>query len=376
MPVKFNVPYESGNEIFYLKQVIEQKFFSGNGPFTKRVQAWLENRYGVPHVLLTHSCTAALEMSALLLDLGPDDEVILPSYTFTSTAAAYLRTGARLVFCEIDPKTMNIDAKDVARRLTSKTRAIVVVHYGGIGADTRQLMELVESKGIQVVEDAAQGLDAKRGDRWLGTIAPMSTISFHETKNLHCGLGGALFLNDVSYFDRAENIWERGTDRSKVFKGLVDKYSWVELGSSFYPTELQAAFLLAQLESIDRNTRLRRCVYEIYYRRLKPMEQRGLFLLPEVPSDCLINFHSCFIIANSVEDCDQIRVHLRGCSIQAYIGYVPLHSSKMGRKLGYQAEDLPLTENFSQRVLRLPFHHLLSEGDIDSVCDEIEKSLK
>lgn len=371
MPIKFNIPFVAGTELGYLHEVVDSGFFNGNGSFTKRVQAWLEQRYGVPKVLLTHSCTGALEMAALLLDLGPGDEVIIPSYTFSTTASAFMRTGARPVFCEIDPATMNLDWRDVERRITSRTRAIVPVHYGGISADMKELSEVAAVHGITIVEDAAQGIEAKYGESWLGTLSPLAAISFHETKNIHCGLGGALLLNDASYADRAENIWERGTDRSKLFKGLVDKYSWVELGSSFYPTELQAAFLMAQLEAIDENTTIRRRIYEGYDRRLKPMAASGWFALPHIAANRTINYHSYFLVCNSIAQSDALRKHLVDSEIQAFIGYVPLHSSRMGQQLGYTAEDLPLTEEYSQRVLRLPFHHKLSDGDVSRIADAI-----
>ncbi|MCH7670520.1 MAG: aminotransferase class I/II-fold pyridoxal phosphate-dependent enzyme, partial [Acidobacteria bacterium] len=257
--------------------------FAGNGPYTKACQRLLENRYGVPSVLLTHSCTGALELAALVSGVGPGDEVIVPSYTFATTASAFLRTGANIVFCEIDPATMNIDVDDVESRLTPRTRAIVPVHYGGIGADMEGLERLTEGTDITIVEDAAQGLDAKIGEEWLGTIAPMGTISFHETKNLHAGLCGALFLNDGSLFDRAEDMWERGTNRTKMLRGVVDKYTWIESGSSFCPSELQAAFLLAQLEHIDENRAERQPLYETYDRRLRPLAEKMPFATPDVP---------------------------------------------------------------------------------------------
>ncbi len=369
--IRFNVPYVAGTEDKYIEQVLASKVFAGNGPFTKRVHGFLESRYGVPHVLLTHSCTAALEMSALILDLGPGDEVIMPSYTFATTASAFLRSGARPVFCEVDPATMNIDVNDAAARITDRTRAIVPVHYGGIGAPMLDLMDLVRARGLDLIEDAAQGLDAKYDGHWLGTLGLMGALSFHETKNIHCGLGGALFLNNPELFDRAEDIWERGTDRGKLFKGLVDKYSWVELGSSFYPSELQAAFLLAQLESLNSNIAVRRAVHETYMARLRHGADSGLFALPEIDAKCGINYHSLFLLCHSPQSCDGLRDHLTRRDIQAFIGYVPLHSSRMGQKLGYRGADLPITEEFAQRVLRLPFHHELTQQDVHRVADEI-----
>ena len=369
--ISFNEPYVVGSEQKYIRQVFENGFFAGNGPFTQKVQRLLEERFSIPHALLTHSCTAALEMSALLLDLKPGEQVLLPSYTFASTASAFLRTGAELVFCEISPETMNIDPEDVRMRITGKTRSIVPVHYGGIAADMHTLLSLAKEHGLVVIEDAAQALGAKIDETWLGGIAPLGAISFHETKNIHCGLGGALFINDASYFERAEDIWERGTNRAKLFKGVVDKYSWVELGSNFYPSELQAAFLLAQLESIDQNLKERQNIYRRYQMQLQPLADEGFFKLPVVATTARINFHSFYLICNSTRDCDELRISLSNHGIQAYIGYVPLHSSRMGKRLGYRPDDLPITEEYSQRVLRLPFHNALANDDIDRVTQSI-----
>ncbi len=371
MTQPFHVPYVTGNEMAYLAEVVASRQFAGNGPFTKRIHRLLEDRYDIPHVLLTHSCTGALELAALLLGLGPGDEVIVPSYTFCSTASAFLRTGAKIVFCEIDPATMNLDIEDVTRRVTPATKVIAPVHYGGIGADMDGLMSLVSGSPITLVEDAAQGVEAAIGDQWLGTIGALGAVSFHETKNLHSGLGGALYINDSELFDKAEDIWERGTNRTKMFKGVVDKYGWVELGSSFYPSELQAAFLLSQLESIDQNSEERRLIYATYDHFLRPLAGDATFALPVVEPDRSINFHSYFIIASSGDGADALREDLKSQDIHAYIGYVPLHSSPMGMRLGYVAEDLPVTEAYAHRVLRLPFHNDMTVADVEVVCHAI-----
>ncbi len=375
MAIRFNEPFMTGREIEYLTQVCNGSHFAGNGPFTKRVERFLEERFGVPHVLLTHSCTAALEMSALLLDLQPGDEVIVPSYTFVTTASAFLRAGAKLVFCEIDPQTMNIDVADVARRLTPKTRAVVPVHYAGWAADVPALLELGKKHGFVVIEDAAQGLGAALDGKPLGTLAPLAALSFHETKNLHCGLGGALFINDPGLFDRAEDIWERGTDRGRFLKGLVDKYSWVELGSSFYPSELQAAFLMAQLEALDQNTTERAALAARYEQGLRPLHERGLIALPRTTANQTPNHHAVFMLFPSVAIADHVRTTLTGQGIGATIHYVPLHSSKMGQKMGYKAEDLPVTEAYAQRLLRMPLHHHMTLADVDTVVAALAKAL-
>lgn len=374
MSVRFNEPFMAGREMEYLAEVCRGRHFGGNGPFTRRAQALLQDRFGVPHVLLTHSATAALEMAALLLDTGPGDEVILPSYTFVSTASAFLRTGATLVFCEVDAATMNIDPADVERRITDRTRVIVPIHYAGWGADMAAIDAIAAPRGITVVEDAAQGVDARLDGRWLGTLSPLAAISFHETKNLHCGLGGALFVNDPAYFERAEDIWERGTNRTKQFRGLVDKYSWVELGSSFYPSELQAAFLLAQLEAMDRNTSERRALCERYDAGLRPLAARGLLALPRTTPGHTHNHHAVFVLFPSDQASDHVRRTLLADDIHAFIGYVPLHSSRMGQRLGWKAEDLPVTEEMAGRVLRLPLHNQMTMDDVDRVVAAVERA--
>lgn len=368
----FHVPFLTNAESAYLTDVIHSRSFGGNGQFTKRVQELLQDRFGIPHVLLTHSCTGALELAALLLGVGPGDEVIVPSYTFVSSASAFLRTGASVVFCEVEPSTMNLDVADVERRITERTKAIVPVHYAGVAADMKSLSKLVEGTGISLVEDAAQGVDAWLDGQALGGIGRLGAVSFHETKNLHSGLGGALYVNDVDLFDRAENIWERGTDRSKMIRGVVDKYSWVELGSSFYPSELQAAFLLAQLESVDSNSADRAVLHAHYLRRLAPVASADTFTLPTVPAGRKSNHHAFFMTLPSVEALEALQAKLRQEKIHAHTHYVPLHSSPMGLSLGNQADDLPLTESLAPRILRLPLHNELAAKDVDLICDVVE----
>lgn len=372
-PLRFNEAYIAGRERTYVDEVFASGFFQGNGKFTQRVQEHLERRFGAPKVLLTHSCTAALELSALLLDLRDDDEVIIPSYTFSSTASAFARTRARIVFCEIDPATMMIDAGDVERRITPKTRAIVPVHYGGLSCDIREIMALAKRRNLVVVEDAAQALNAFVDGYPLGRFADLGCFSFHETKNLHSGLGGALFINESfsAEIDRAVRIWERGTNRQAQLRGLVDKYTWTDIGSSFYPSELQAAFLLAQLESMDENLAERRLVHDAYDEVLLPMAQIGLFRVPAPKQGVTRNYHAYYLIFDSVEDCEGVRLALKEQSIFAYIGYVPLHSSPMGQKLGWRPEDLPVTEALAPRVLRLPMHNSMGKDDARRVGELI-----
>ena len=370
--IKFNEPYLSGKEKFYLNDVYDNNHFSGNGKFTNRAQHFLEKHFSINRVLLTHSCTAALEISALLLNLKENDEILLPSYTFVSTASAFLRTGAKLVFCEINPETMCIDVNDIEKKITSKSKVIVPVHYGGIAADMERINFLANKHGLTIVEDAAQGLGSKFNNQYLGQIAPLACISFHETKNIHCGLGGALFINESELIERAEFIWERGTNRSSMLKGIVDKYSWVDIGSSFYISELQAAFLLAQLESFQQNREERRCIHQHYLSELNSLQDSGCFKLPAIEPNRTINYHSFFIICNSIEENNKFRTHLNDKNIQAQTHYVPLHSSKMGLSLGYKADDLPTTEEYAQRISRLPFHNNLTKDDLCLVTNEIK----
>lgn len=369
--INFNEPYLAGKELEYIKQVFDNKQFGGNGPFTKNVESLLQERYSVEKVLLTDSCTSALEMSALLLGLGEGDEVILPSYTFSTTASSFLRTGCKLIFAEIDPINMMICPADVERKITKNTKAIIPVHYAGIAADVHSLKSICDEKGLVLIEDAAQALDSYLDGKPLGTFGSLGCFSFHETKNIHAGLSGALFINDSSYAERATSIRERGTNREQVLKGLVDKYSWVELGSSFYPTELQAAFLLAQLESLEDNARKRKSIYDEYHLQLFPLAEKNYLALPVCNPTNEINYHAFFLIFNSEAQADYVRESLAKDGISAYIGYVPLHSSPMGKKLGYMPDDLPVTEEFAKRVLRLPFHNNMDIEDVQYVSEKI-----
>lgn len=367
--IRFSEPFIAGKELEYLADVVKGRSFAGNGPYTKRAQALIETRIGVRTALLTHSCTAALEMSALLLNVGPGDEVIVPSYTFCSTASAFARTGARIVFCEVDPETMMADPADIERRITARTKAIVPIHYGGLACRVREISDIARARRIPLVEDAAQGFDASVDGQALGTFGQFGCISFHETKNLHAGLCGALYINDDDddLRDRAIRVWERGTNRQAQLKGLVDKYTWTDLGSSFYPSELQAAFLLAQLEAADANKAYRQRLYERYAAVLSKLADAGAFHFPRMPSTLRSNYHACYLIFHATADCDRVRESLRAQGISAYIGYVPLHSSPMGRVLGNTPRDLPVTEEMAPRVLRLPFHNSMSEEDVDCV---------
>jgi dTDP-4-amino-4,6-dideoxygalactose transaminase len=315
-----------------------------------------------------------LELSAMLFDISPGDEVIVPSYTFVSTASAFLRNNCKIIFSEIDPETLMMDINDVKMKISARTKAIVPIHYGGYSANIIELKNLCDENNIILIEDNAQGLGSKINDKYLGTFGHASSVSFHETKNIHCGLGGAIFINenDSALIDRAEDIWERGTDRQKLFKGLVDKYGWVDLGSSFYPSELQAAFLYAQLESIDKNIEDRSKLSNIYFEKLGELENQNYLKLQKNTLTTSFNNHAVIIILKNEDEADALRIHLKENGIGAFIGYVPLHSSKYGQKIGWKPEDLEITEKISKTILRLPLHNNLTEKDILYICLKIK----
>ncbi len=370
MTIHFNEPFIAGREREYIDQVFERGAFGGNLAFSKRCQNWLAEYTGAAHVLMTHSCTGALELAAMLLDLSPQDEVIVPSFTFCATASAFLRTGAKLVFCEIDPTTYNMDVDDVAARITEHTKAIVPVHYAGVACDMARLQALADDCGATLVEDAAQGVGAWLGEQHLGAISPVGCWSFHETKNIHCGLGGAVAVSD-ELLQRAEIIWERGTNRQMMYRGLVDKYSWVDLGSSFYTAEISCAFLYAQLEALDDHLAARLALWNHYRERLAPLADAGKLALLRTTPEQRHNAHAMPIVLSSADESERVRLGLRDRDVQAHIHYVPLHSAPMGRKLGYTAQDLPVTEEYAARLLRLPMHNNLRTSDIDTVVDAL-----
>ena len=373
--IPFNVPYLSGKEMEYVKQVFTNNHFAGNGYFTKKVQNLLKEYFDAEHVLLTHSCTGALEMSALICDLSNGDEVIMPSFTFVTTASSMLRNGAMPIFCEIDPQTMQIDLADAEKKLTPKTKAIIPVHYGGFSLDMDALIEFARIHDLIIIEDAAQALGTSWNSIPLGSFGPLATISFHETKNIHSGLGGCLIINDPKMVKKAEIIWERGTNRADFLRGSVDKYSWHAMGSSFYPCELQAAFLLAQLESLDDNLQLRNKLRDDYVSKLNNINNKNMIKILHPQDNHNYNAHMMAILLENPEISDYIRIKLNTLGIQAVIHYVPLHSSEMGIKLGYKEGDLPISENLSKSLIRLPLHHLLTSEEISYICNTIDELL-
>jgi dTDP-4-amino-4,6-dideoxygalactose transaminase len=373
--IPFNRPFITGEEL----ELIAQSFASGHlradGVFTKLCQRYLEDRFAAQQVLLTTSCTAALEMAALLLDVGPDDEVILPSYTFVSTANAFLLRGARLVFVDIRPDTLNMDEILVSAAMTSRTKAVVPVHYAGIACDMGAISTIAKKRGAYVVEDAAQGVDARYNGSYLGTLGDIGTYSFHETKNVVCGEGGALIVNNPSFRERAEFIREKGTNRSNFARGKVDKYTWIDIGSSYALADVLAAFLWAQLQNLDVVRASRKLVFARYYEALTPLQERGLLRLPIVPEGCEPNYHMFYVLLDRRYDRATVIRQLQSRGIQAAFHFVPLHLSPMGARLGCIAGSLPITEDVSQRLLRLPFYCSLSESDTDAVATALSEAL-
>jgi dTDP-4-amino-4,6-dideoxygalactose transaminase len=353
-----------------MRDALERGHISGNGWYTRRCEALLgEIMCGSP-VLLTTSCTHALEMAALLLDAGPGDEIIVPSFTFVSTANAFAMRGARPVFVDVRPDTLNIDESLVAAAITPKTRAIVAVHYGGVACEMDEIVAAAPP-GVAVIEDNAHGLFGSYRGRPLGTLGTMSALSFHETKNVTCGEGGALVLNDGALLARAEVLREKGTDRSRFFRGEIDKYTWCDLGSSYVPADLLAAFLLAQLESRETVQTARRAVWERYRGELAQWAERRGAQLPAVPPHVSPSYHLFHLLMPTAAERDRLIAHLRGRGIQAVFHYVPLHLSEMGRRFGGRAGDCPVAESAGERLLRLPFFASLSAGDAARVIDAV-----
>jgi len=371
--IPFNRPCLTGNEQAYMLEAVARGHLSGDGEFTRRCCALLQRKLGAPGVLLTTSCTHALEMSALLLNIVPGDEVILPSFTFVSTVNAFVLRGARPVFADIRRDTLNLDETGLARLVTPRTRAIVPVHYAGIGCEMDAILELAAAHGIPVVEDNAHGLFGTYRGRQLGTLGQLGTQSFHETKNVTCGEGGALVINDPALVERAEILREKGTNRSRFFRGQVDKYTWVDIGSSYLPSDLLAAFLHAQLESYDSILEQRRRVWERYRVMLEPLAERHGIVLPVVPAHCEQTYHMFYILLPSLESRQALIAHLKTLGILAVFHYLPLHLSDMGRTYGGRPGDCPVTEEISDRLLRLPFYNDLSEQEQREVVDTVSE---
>jgi dTDP-4-amino-4,6-dideoxygalactose transaminase len=355
---------------------VAQGQIAADGFYTKQCSRFLEQRFGLGRVLLTPSCTASLEMAALLCDLGPGDEVIMPSYTFVSTAAAILRTGARPVFVDVRPDTLNLDETKIEELVGPRTKMIVPVHYAGIACEMDTIMAIAARHGLRVLEDAAQGVNAFYKDRALGSIGDFGAYSFHETKNVICGEGGALCVNDARFVRRAEIIRDKGTNRQQYFRGEIDKYTWVDVGSSYVPSEISAAFLWGQLEHLDMITERRRAIYLRYRDALAPLEAAGLLRTPLVPAECRPNHHMFYILLPRPDLRDRLMAHLKENGILAVFHYIPLHSSPLGQKLGCATRALPVTDDVSPRLLRLPFYFDLGPQDQDEVIERITTFLR
>lgn len=371
--IPFNKPYVSGREIEYVSQAILRAEIAADGRFGKGCARLLEERFGIARALMMPSCTAGLEMAALLCNIEPGDEVILPSYTFVSTANAFVRAGARPVFIDIRPDTLNMDEALIEGAITDRTRAIVPVHYAGVGCEMEALSALAKSRGLLVVEDAAQGVHSYYRGRALGSLGDLGAYSFHDTKNYVCGEGGALTINNRALLERAEIIRDKGTNRQKFFRGEVDKYTWVDIGSSFLPAEITCAFLQAQLELLDPILQRRREIHERYAALLEPLESAGLLRGPRAPEHCRQNYHMFYILLGDEESREALADHLRQKGIQAVSHYVPLHLSPMGRRWGYTEGSLPITEDLSGRLLRLPFYYALTPAEQEDVCGSIRE---
>ena len=369
--IRFNVPPYVGKETEYMKAAIDSHKICGDGEFTKRCNAWIEEHTGTAKALLTTSGTQALEMAALLSDIQPGDEVILPSYTFVSTAHAFVLRGAKLVFVDIRPDTMNIDEKLIEDAITDKTRAIVPVHYAGVGCEMDTIMDIAKRHNLVVVEDAAQGVNAFYKGRALGSIGDYGCFSFHETKNYSMGEGGAILINRPEQIEDAEIIREKGTDRSRFFRGQVDKYTWVNIGSSFLPSDINAAYLMAQLEMADEINENRLQSWTCYNEGLQDLAQEGVIELPYIPEECAHNAHMFYIKTKDMEERKALISYLKERNIAAVFHYVPLHSAPAGLRFGrFHGEDRYTTKE-SERLLRLPMYYNLSESDQQKVIDAV-----
>jgi len=373
MQINFNKPYIARNEVAYIQEALQSRHISGDGNFTKKCHSFLEKELGVPKVLLTTSCTHALDMSALLLGLQPGDEVIVPDFTFVSTVNAFVLRGTRPVFCDIRPDTLNLDEKLLEGLITPKTKGIYLVHYAGVGCEMDVIMDIAARHNIPVVEDNAHGLFGKYHGKNLGTFGCLAAQSFHETKNFTCGEGGALLINESKYFEEAEIIREKGTNRSRFFRGQVDKYSWVNIGSSYLPSDILAAVLFSQLEEKEFIQNKRRQIWDTYNRELSQWALKNNVSLPTVPNYCDQAFHMFYMLLPDLEKRQGLIEHLKSLNIMAVFHYLPLNLSDMGRKFGGSKGDCPMSEKISDQLLRLPFYNDLTQDEQSRVLDSIHK---
>lgn len=371
--IDFNLPVVVGNELQYVTEAVALGKMSGDGPFTKKASALLEQALAVPKVLLTTSCTHSLEMMPLLLDLKPGDEVILPSFTFVSTVNAFALRGITPVFADVRPDTLNLDESRLEALVTPHTRAVVPVHYAGVGCEMDAILEITTRHKLRLVEDNAHGLFGKYKNKFLGTFGTLSAQSFHESKNFTCGEGGALLINDPAMIERAEIIREKGTNRSRFFRGQVDKYTWVDIGSSYLLSDVLAAFLLAQLEQREKIQSHRRLLWEVYAAGLREWADRHEVRLPFVPPHCEQAYHMFYLLLPTLDLRQKFIAHLRTHGIAAVFHYQPLHLSDMGRRYGGQPGDCMVTELVSDQLVRLPFHNGLSEAEVQQVVEAVQE---
>ena len=372
--INFNIPPFIGKEEEYISQAIrEYRKLCGDGQFTKRCNTWVEENFEAKKALLTTSCTHALEMAAILCDIKPGDEVIAPSYTFVSTVNAFVLRGAKIVFVDIRPDTMNINEELIEDAITDKTKVIIPVHYAGVSCDMDKITQIAKKHKLYVVEDAAQGVMSTYKGKALGTIGDLGCYSFHETKNYSMGEGGAILVNNKKFIDRAEIIREKGTDRSRFFRGQVDKYSWVDIGSSFLPSELNAAYLYAQLQGAEDINNNRLNSWSLYYNGLKDLENDKIIELPFIPKECKHNAHMFYIKCKDLEERSNLIKHLKANNIESAFHYVPLHSAKAGYKFGrFNGEDIYTTKE-SERLLRLPMYYNIGKDEIDYIVSKIKE---
>ncbi len=369
--IHFNIPPYVGKEKDYIQQAIENHKICGDGDFTKKCNQWLEEKTGIKKALLTTSCTHATEMAAILLNIQEGDEVIMPAYTFVSTADAFVMRGAKVVFVDIRPDTMNMDENLIEAAITEKTKAIVPVHYAGVSCEMDKIMELAETYHLAVVEDAAQGMMASYKGKALGTIGNFGCFSFHETKNYSMGEGGALLIRDEKYIEDAEIIREKGTNRSKFFRGQIDKYTWVNCGSSYLPSDINAAYLYAQLECADKINENRLELWNQYYKALQPLQSIGKIELPTIPDGCVHNAHMFYMKAKDIEERTRLIQYLKENQILAVFHYIPLHTAPAGIKYGRFSGEDNYTTRESERLLRLPMYYGLQQGEIDYIISKI-----
>ncbi len=367
--VDFNRPITVGNEFEYMRQAIANAHISGDGAFTKKCHTFLESQLGVKKALLTTSCTHALEMSAILLDIKPGDEVVIPDFTFVSTVNAFVLRGAKPIFVDVRPDTLNLDETKLEDAITPRTKAIVPVHYAGVGCEMDAILEIAKRHNIAVVEDNAHGLFGKYKGKYLGTFGALATQSFHETKNFSCGEGGALLINDPSLAERAEIVREKGTNRSRFFRGQVDKYSWVDIGSSYLPSDMLAAYLYAQFEQREKIQSHRKNVWEMYNSALKDWAEKNGVTLPRIPEYDEQAYHMFYMLLPNLDLRQKLIAYLRERGVYSVFHYLPLHLSDMGQGFGYKAGDCPVTEKVSDQLVRLPFHNALTSNDQEQVID-------